>query len=115
MGGAYGKGYVKALKEYIKTLPKEQQKQIKITLVADFDPFQAGSLKADSSIFTQQFTHLGGLFGLAEDRQEGLNDENYYESNGEHSIFTFVKDINNLEEGTYKWNGKEWICTTCKK
>jgi RHS repeat-associated protein len=115
MGGAYGKGYVNALKAYIKTLPKEQQRQIKISLVADFDPFQASSLKADSNIFTQQFTHLGGFFGLAEDRQEGLSDENYYESNGEHSIFTFVENINDLQEGTYKWNGSEWVCSTCKK
>ena len=115
MGGAYGKGYVKALKEYIKTLPKEQQRQVKITLVADFDPFQAGSLNADPNVFTQQFTHLGGLFGLAEDRQGGLSDENYYESKGDHSIFTFLGNINDLQEGTYKWNGTEWICTTCKK
>ncbi|MCJ7935383.1 MAG: hypothetical protein MUW56_17605 [Chryseobacterium sp.] len=57
MGGAYGKGYVEALKEYISTLPKEQQKQIKITLVADFDPFQGGSLKVDPNIKTQQFIH----------------------------------------------------------
>lgn len=115
MGGAYGKGYVKALKEYIKTLPKDQQKQIKITLVADFDPFQASSLNADPNIFTQQFTHLGGTFGLAEDRQEGLSDDNYYESNGDHSIFTFTQDISKLEQGIYKWNGSEWVCTTCKK
>lgn len=52
MGGAYGKGYLKAIKDYIKTLPKEQQKQIMITLVADFDPFQAGSLEADPDVFT---------------------------------------------------------------
>lgn len=43
MGRAYAKGFVKTLQEYIKTLPKEQQYQIKITLVADFDPFQGAS------------------------------------------------------------------------
>ncbi|WDO13614.1 DUF6443 domain-containing protein [Flavobacterium sp. WW92] len=109
MGGSYGKGYVKALKEYIKTLPKEQQAQVKITLVADFDPFQAGSLKADKDIFTQQFTHLGNL---AEQKQEGVDD--YYEEKGDHSITTFFSSISNLQEGTYKWNGSEWQCTTCK-
>jgi RHS repeat-associated protein len=114
MGGAYGKGYVKALKEYIKTLPKEQQKQVKITLVADFDPFQAGRLSADPDIYTQQFTHLGGFWGLAEERQGGLSDENYYETDGEHSIFTFFSDISNLQEGTYLWNGNSWECVTCK-
>ena len=35
MGGAYGKGFVKALKDYISKLPKEMQYQIRITLVAD--------------------------------------------------------------------------------
>lgn len=59
MGGAYGKGYVEALKKYISSLPKELQAQIKITLVADFDPFQAGSLEADPNIFTQQISHIG--------------------------------------------------------
>jgi hypothetical protein len=40
MGGVYGSGYLAGLKEYIKTLPKEIQAQIKITLVADFDPWR---------------------------------------------------------------------------
>jgi len=88
MGSAYGKGYVKALQEYIKTLPKEQQYQIKITLVADFEPYQAGSLKANKNIFTEQFTNIGGL---ADERQEGLNDSNYHENSTQtaHSITTF--------------------------
>jgi RHS repeat-associated protein len=111
MGAAYGKGYVEALQEYIKTLPKEQQSQIKISLVADFDPFQAGYLKANKDVYTQQFTHLGGFWGLAEDKQEGVDD--YTESNGVHSIFSFFSNISSLQEGTYKWNGTSWICTTC--
>lgn len=114
MGAAYGKGYVKALQVYIKTLPKDQQRQIKITLVADFDPYQAGRLNANPNVRTQQFTHLGGIFGLAEQRQGGLNYEDYYESYGDHSIFSFFPDISNLQEGTYNWNGEEWVCTTCK-
>src|SRR5262249_32076988 len=47
MGGVYGSGYLAALKKYIKTLPKEQQSQIKISLVADFDPFQGSSITGD--------------------------------------------------------------------
>jgi RHS repeat-associated protein len=111
MGAAYGKGYVEALQEYIKTLPKEQQSQIKISLFADFDPFQAGYLKANKDVYTQQFTHLGGFWGLAEDKQEGVDD--YTESNGVHSITSFFSNISSLQEGTYKWNGTSWICTTC--
>ncbi|WP_243403409.1 hypothetical protein [Sphingobacterium haloxyli] len=57
MGGAYGKGYVKALQKYISGLSKEEQKQIKISLVADFDPYQASNLMADPSIKTMQFIH----------------------------------------------------------
>jgi hypothetical protein len=114
MGSAYGKGYVKALQEYIKTLPKEQQYQIKIKLVADFEPYQAGSLKANKNIFTEQFTNIGGL---ADERQEGLNDSNYHENSTQtaHSIKTFIGNITSLQEGTYKWNGSSWECTTCKK
>ncbi len=114
MGGAYGKGYVQALQDYIKTLPKDQQRQIKISLVADFDPFQAGSLKANKSVYTQQFTHIGGL---ADERQGGLNDSDYHEDSTQsaHSIMTYFGDINSLQEGTYKWNGTSWECTTCKK
>lgn len=124
MGGAYGKGYVRALKKYISTLPEEQQRQIRITLVADFDPLQAGSLSADPDIFTQQFTHKkgkgkkdsDGLGWLANEMQEGVDE--YYESGTEarHSIFTFFDNISNLQEGTYSYNKKtkEWECTTCK-
>jgi RHS repeat-associated protein len=122
MGGAYGKGYLKAIKDYIKTLPKEQQRQIMITLVADFDPFQAGSLEADPDVFTQQFTHKkgqgrkdsDGMGWLANNQQDGADE--YHEDSGEaaHSIFTFLNNVQNLQEGTYKWNGTEWKCTTCK-
>ncbi len=122
MGGAYGKGYVKALKEYIKTLPKEQQYQIRITLVADFDPFQAGSLDADPNIYTQQFSHVGkkgrkdsdGMGWLANEVQSGVDSYTEDDNESAHSIFTFFNNVGSLQEGTYKWNGKEWICTTCK-
>ncbi|WP_407518020.1 hypothetical protein [Elizabethkingia anophelis] len=123
MGGAYGKGYVKALKEYISTLPKEQQKQIKITLVADFDPFQAGSLNIDPNIKTQQFIHkdngnIKGMGWLANEQEQGISNNNTYINTGsstDHSIFTFFNDISNLKEGTYEWSGSYWKCTSCTK
>jgi RHS repeat-associated protein len=72
MGGVYGKGFVKALKSYIKNHKDLRVRKALISLVADFDPFQAGSKhgKADSNIFTQQFIHDGfwdflGFGGLA--------------------------------------------------
>lgn len=123
MGGAYGKGYVNALKEYISTLPKEQQKQIKITLVADFDPFQAGSLTADPNVKTQQFIHEGednakGMGWLANEKEQGLNEKDIYINTGpstDHSILTFFNDISKLQEGTYQWSGSSWDCTSCTR
>ena len=114
MGGAYGKGFVAALKAYIKTLPLEQQKQIKITLVADFDPYQAGDMEADPNIYTQQFWHDGGLLGLADEVQEGVDEDN--SQTGRHWISTFFNDISQLREGTYEWdnNKNEWVCTSCQ-
>jgi hypothetical protein len=45
-------------------------------------------LKANKNIFTEQFTNIGGL---ADERQEGLNDSNYHENSTQtaHSITTF--------------------------
>jgi len=117
MGGAYGNGYVKALKEYISTLPKDQQKQIKITLVADFDPFQAGSFEANSNTKTQQFTHASfwDVTGdLANEMEKGAEQVPPAKGDsGSHFITSFFNDISNLQEGTYKWNGSKFICTNC--
>lgn len=119
MGGAYGKGFVIALKEYIKTLPIEQQKQIKISLVADFDPYQAGDITADPDIKTTQYKHKGNknIFGmgwLANEDEKGLSKEDIKTNTGtstDHSIFTFFNDISSLAEGTYKWDdaNKKWV------
>ena len=56
MGAAFGKGYVKKLKEL---LAKYGHSDILISLVADFDPYQASQLSADPNIHTLQFTHKG--------------------------------------------------------
>ena len=118
MGGVYGSGYLAALKEYIKTLPKEQQKQILITLVADFDPFQAGDITADPDIKTKQYKHKGNsnIFGmgwLANQDEKGLDPKKDIITNSststDHSISTFFNDISSLSEGTYKWNGSNWV------
>ena len=59
MGGAYGKGYVEGLKRYIKENGLE--KDVRITLVVDFDSFQAESIKADDDIKTMEFIHYGSI------------------------------------------------------
>jgi RHS repeat-associated protein len=118
MGGAYGKGFVQALKEYIKTLPVDVQKQIKISLVADFDPYQAGDLTADSDIQTKQYKHknnknVSGMGWLANEDEKNLDKKDITTNSGtstDHSIFTFFNDISSLAEGTYKWDdaNKKW-------
>jgi len=116
MGGAYGKGYVIGLKKYLDEHP-ELKKQVKITLVADFDPYQAGELSADPKLSTLQFKHEGQgslteAGWLANQDEQGLDKENIYTNTNnsvDHSILTFFNDISRLQEGTYKWDGKEWI------
>ena len=123
MGGVYGKGFVKALKEYIKNSKDSQVRKAKITLVADFDPFQAGSQygKADPNIHTQQFINEGwtDIFNagwLANEREEGVEDRIINEKRSSHFINDFFENISDLKEGTYEWDDKkeEWICISCK-
>lgn len=117
MGGAYGKGYVRALKKYIRSLPEEQQAQIKIILVADFDPFFAESMEADPNIYTQQFNHKNGKGRKSSDKFGWLGNQiqsgvdYYHEDKKEsaHSISTFFNDISKLKEGSYKWDGSQWV------
>jgi len=119
MGGAYGSGFVRALKEYIRTLPIEQQKQIKITLIADFDPYDASDFTADPNIKTEQFKHKGngnitGMGWLANEDEKGLDKKNIHTNTGtstDHTIFSFFNDISSLSEGTYKWDNTQqtWI------
>jgi len=122
MGGVYGKGFVKALKEYIKNSKDPQVRKALITLVADFDPFQAGSKlgKADSNTYTQQFINEGwsdllNAGWLANQEQEGADEIINNKKKSSHFIETFVDNISNLQEGTYTWDKdkEEWICTTC--
>ena len=102
MGGAYGKGFVRALREYIATLPAEQQQQIKISFVADFEPFQGSDITADGVTPTFQFIHYGFL---ANSKEKGKVEQKKSNSNSKaHSVFSFIADINQLQEGTYKWD-----------
>jgi len=117
MGGAYGKGYVRALQKYISGLSEEEQKQIKISLIADFDPYQAGDLSADPNIKTMQFIHKNnrnvlGMGWLANEIEKGMLGKDVFTNTGkstDHSIFSFLGDISRLEEGTYIWDGNKWI------
>jgi hypothetical protein len=85
-------------------------------------PFQAAGLQAEPGVFTQQFTQEGGMFEggimdapwLANQRQQGVDEQNDDENESSHSISTFINNISQLKEGIYKWNGEDWECTNCK-
>ena len=124
MGGVYGKGFVAGLKKYIRSSKDPQIRKVLISLVADFDPFQAGSKrgKADPNIQTQQFINEGwtDIFNagwLANEREKGADEIKVNEKQSSHFISKFTGNINDLQEGTYVWDDKkqEWNCTTCKK
>jgi RHS repeat-associated protein len=109
MGGAYGKGFVRALREYIASLPEEQQKQIRISFVADFDPYQGDDITADGIAPTFQFIHYGWL---ANEKEKGKVDQKVSNSNSTaHSIFSFLPDISQLQEGKYVWDEthQNWV------
>ena len=110
MGGSFAKDYINALLKYFKD---NNLKDALITLEADFDPFQANTLSVIDNVFTQQFTHNrvfeGDYWYLANKKQEGL--KHYYndKEQGSHSITSFFNDISKLKEGTYIWDGENWI------
>jgi RHS repeat-associated protein len=117
MGGAYGNGFIAGLQRYVSMLPIEIQKQIKIALAADFDPYQAGSFHANSNVKTQQFKHANGwnILGmgwLANENEEGAEQVPVNKNdNSDHSIFSFFSDISKLAEGTYTWDNvnQKWV------
>ncbi len=122
MGGVFGNGLQNGILKYLKDHP-ELGKQIKISLVAHFDPFQGNDIVANANIYTMDFLHknkkgrkdsdrLGFLANEAIHGADNFPIEDKHEA--AHGINTFLKDVSKLKEGSYKWNGSAWICITCK-
>jgi RHS repeat-associated protein len=109
MGSVYGDGYIEGITRYLNEHP-ELKKQVRITLVADFDPYQANTIKNDGKRKKQQFLHDGGFFSIANEKEKGTyelytnDDEKNSDNKGKHTIFSFFDDISKLAEGTYTWN-----------
>jgi RHS repeat-associated protein len=106
MGGLYGDGYMQGIMTYIQRHPYLAS-QVQITLVADFDPFQAGEIYNNGKIKKLEFIHKGhGSLsgGLANQKEKGTLTYTTSATKGDHSIMTFFDNIKKLEEGTYKWN-----------
>ena len=119
MGGVFGDGYVKGLKKYLKEHP-DLKRQVKITLVADFDPYQAGAIKNDGKTKKQQYLHYGGItgwYGTADEMETGEFEYIEDENKSSHSIMSFVDETGKLKEGTYIWNEntQEWELQNEKK
>jgi RHS repeat-associated protein len=106
MGGVFGHGYARGIMQYLDEHP-DLKKQVMISLIADFDPYQASKIINSGKVKKQQFTHKGkgsSTGWLANQKERG--DFEYYESptKGSHSILTFFDDITKLQAGTYKWD-----------
>ena len=71
---------------------------------------------ADPDIFTQQFWHDGGVFGIADQVGRGVDENNEDKEKKRHSLRTFLRNVQDLREGTYVWDEKteQWECTNCK-
>jgi hypothetical protein len=125
MGGAYAKGYLKAIVEFAEAHP-ELSNGLKISEF-DFEPWEAGNLKAEPKVHTEQYTHNGKKHSpwwkfwdsdrIADQKQKGLDDQTngdnnlYWESPNKtaHSIFTFFENIDQLQEGTYVLQNGVWV------
>jgi hypothetical protein len=115
MGGVFGQGYISGIQKYLNEHP-DLKKQVKISLVADFDPFEASLIYNDGKIKKQQFLHSGKgdlLTGWIANEQEE-NPENFQifesETEGSHSIMSFLNEIILLKADHYTYNEatKEW-------
>ena len=102
MGGAYGKGYAKALLEYAK---KNKVNGLTIAFIADYAPFQSGKLSAVDGPNvgpTLQFSH-GGDIVAGNDPENGAEQKDTSgDKNQGHSIFSFIQQVSQLPIGSYK-------------
>jgi RHS repeat-associated protein len=121
MGSAFGKGIIHAIMKYVESHP-ELCAGLSIDNY-DFDPFQGASLRAEDNVFTYQAIHKGKLTRknisdnplLASEKEQNMekssgniyNDDS--KSSPSHNIKSFSNLINKLEQGTYKWNGQNWV------
>jgi RHS repeat-associated protein len=123
MGGAYAKGYIRAIVQYAMDHP-ELTNGLKISEF-DFDPFEGGAQTPEPRVHTEQKMHNGHKHGskadrIADEKENGLNgtewnalhgDNNtFWESptNGLHTIFSFFENIDQLQEGTYHLINGVW-------
>lgn len=110
MGGAYGKGYIKAILDYAK---ENNIAGVNFAFEADFAPFQSGDQKAVKGVKTFQFANDNDdvannkLLGSPFKKIEGAEVTTDSSKDKGHSIFDFMDNVKNLPNGKYKVvNGK---------
>jgi RHS repeat-associated protein len=109
MGGAYAKGYVQAILDYVK---KRNIHGVKIAFEADFAPFQPWDQKAVDD------PNMGATFQLSHNNDKVAGDENMpgatkigtkEDKNQTHSIFSFINQISKLPAGNYRVVGGQIV------
>lgn len=103
MGGAYAKGYVKAILNYAK---ENSIAGVTILFEADFAPFQPKKQKIvkDKNMgATLQFSHSGDNVAGDDPIEGAVIMDTSKDKNQEHAIASFtMNDILNLPAGSYK-------------
>ena len=104
MGGAFGKGYVRAIMEYVNAnLNKCNGFRI---AEYDFAPFQPSSQNAVYGVDTYQYSHHDDLVAGANKIKGASYHDSYYvwgrtKTIPAHDISSFLNEISNLPEGRY--------------
>ena len=111
LGGAYGRGFLEAVIEYVKSHPQECR-GLSIS-VYDFDPYDAAFLKEVYGVTITQIAHFS-KFGLANQKEQGVSEEDGTliddtENSNSHAVASFVSNFDRLMEGKYVWNGTEFV------
>ena len=100
MGGAYAKGFLKAVMEYIQKHPEECNG---INLAEyDFAPYQPGSQTAIEGVDTYQYSHEKDRMAGNTPIQGAKQMDTYNDERRKHSIEDFFDYIKTLPEGSYK-------------
>jgi RHS repeat-associated protein len=102
MGGAYGKGYAKALLQYAK---QHNIQGVNIAFVADFAALQSGQLEAEQGENvgpTLQFSHSNDMVAGNDPEKGAQQQDTSGDKNQGHSIFSFMNQVSKLPTGHYR-------------
>jgi RHS repeat-associated protein len=102
MGGAYAKGYIKAILDYAKA---HKINGVKFEFEADFAPLRPqdqNAIKDENMGPTLQYSHSNDGVAGNEDEPGAEKKDTKSDKNQIHSIYSFLDQVKNLPVGTYK-------------